>query len=589
MESIRIHEKNYDIVLFLDNNRFFGYKFNNDNTIEKIDKNVFKFFDFFMCSNNFTVLPNVDDYKVILDNETNFKHYFKGGSEDYQMFFLNNGTEAISYHQNKNIINRIRDISVLFIIGSTTVCLSLGAYYLLESKSNGLVGNYSNEVISEQQTTIDEQENEVIIAQVASSNITYDDIRSLIHNSNNLSKEEKEFLDNRELICDVLESINTSNITKYDLLNSFKNINISSYSDEMAGVDGYYMPSISNTIFVKNYDGLTSRTKDIIAHEQIHLLQYHYLEYNLLKETTAEIISNEYTKGLSVNAYQKQIILTKILMEIIGPKPIWDYTFTGDFSPVEREVKPYLSDDEYREFLDCIKYDYYNNVDNNSKIDKLNNLLGTLYKNKFNSDIENDQVIKLIESDNKTLRRYYFNKRYINKENSYYEDASQVTSLSMTLNEAVLKEYISVEEEIKEYIPSEQVYQFLKTHDNKGLKRHCMYVEGFKETNACYSDGELKISGYLEEKYYDNVSEDELIKEGIIIKSDYYYIKDTKKLTPKEYFNAEYNSDNKLNYYINRDKCYYVTLNKEGDLEVYFSLRKTLPTINDKSEINKVR
>ena len=602
METVRIHDNNCDIVLYLNNNNYFGYKFNKDNTIEKIDKNIFKYFDFFMCSNNYSVLPSENDYKVILDNETKFKHYFKGGSEDYEMFFLNNGKELISFTKRKSNLN-IKNISKCFVIGTVTICLSFGAYQLIELHRSNLsqiqqIGTQtlvvdkthintssSNIIVSKQNVDVNEQDEAQVIEQVQSNEITYEDIASLINNSKNLSEEEKIFLNNNKLIEDVLKTINNSSISKYDLLKSFKDIDISSYYGEYDGADGYYKPSTPNVIYIENYDGLTKKTRDTGAHEIIHLLQNHYLEYELLKEATAEIISSEYFDGVNVNAYQDQVFLTKKLMEIIGPECVWNYVITGDFSFIEMQVKPYLDGNDYKMFLDCLNYDYYDEEENKIKTDNLNQILDRLYKNKYNKDVSEDQII-LILSNSSSLVRYYFNGDKINQENSYYEDGNTITASVMTINEAVLNEYVIVEEEIKEFISSDQVYDYLKTHDNKGLTRRCSYIDDFKEIKSTYTDGGVKVTGYLEGNLLTNIDEKELIEKGILLSCKYFYVKDKKRLTPKEFFDGEYDSSNKLNYLPNLEKCYFVTYNNDGEMEVYFSTITDLPTIREKFDNN---
>ena len=99
----------------------------------------------------------------------------------------------------------------------------------------------------------------------------------------------------------------------------------------------------------------------------------------------------------------------------------------------------------------------------------------------------------------------------------------------------------------------------------------------------------MKITGYYNDELLSNVPEQELIEKGIILECEYYYIKDSKKLTPKEFFNNEYNSNSRLNYMPNTDKCYYVTFNGDGDMEVYFSSKTYLPTINEKFENQRSR
>lgn len=587
METVRIHDKEYDIVLYLDNNKFFGYKFNKDNTIKKVDKNVFKYFDFFTCSNDIAVLPSVNDYQIVIDNKTNFKHYFKNGQEDYELFFKNNGKEMFNFIQNQSIKDLIKMGAVSFAVGAVTVCLTLEAHDLIVKNTNNIT-NITQEVVNEQKVT-DEENEEKVISYVVSNDITYQDIISLISNSNNLTEEEKKFLINSDLINDILPTINEKSLDKYVLVSSIRNLDIQSFVEGEEGVEGYYNSSSPNIIYVKNYDGFNSDIKETIAHEFIHVLQDHYCNYTLLKEATAEIISSEYFDDIGINAYHDQVYSTKKLMEIIGPDPVWKYVFTGDFSLIEENVKPYLNEEQYESFLNCLTYDYYDEKDNFDKIDQLDELLNILYENKFAKDVNDDIIISLLDNRDDTLRRYYFNKKYINKENSYYEDGSEVTSVSMTINEAVLKEYVVVEEEIKEYITSDKVYEFLQSHDNKGLKRHCKYSKDFKETSASFKNDGIKISGYLNGELISDASEEELIEKGVIIECEYFYIKERKILTPQEFFEEKYDKNNKLNYISNPDKCYFVAYNPEGDMEVYFSSISELPTIYDRFENNKVR
>ena len=147
MDIVRIHDKTSNIVLYLDKNKYFGYKFNNDNTIEKVDKNVFKYFDFLVCSNDFKRLADEGEYNVILDNETNFKHYFKGGSEDYQMFCLNNGKDALSYNS-KDGKNNLKNIS--FLIGNLVVTASLSSFLILSNYQIYINANKNNTEIHEE-------------------------------------------------------------------------------------------------------------------------------------------------------------------------------------------------------------------------------------------------------------------------------------------------------------------------------------------------------------------------------------------------------------------------------------------------------
>ena len=582
MKKVRIHEKNYDIVLFLNKNSFFGYKFNKDNTIEKIDKSVFKYFDFFICSNNYESLSDEDDYKVMLDKDTNFKHYFKNGSEDYEMFFRNNGKLAINFQSDKSLKNILRDIAVTFVVGSTTISLSLTAFNYALLHSNNLTLNNNIDLTEEQQE-------DKIIAQIKINDITYKDVSKLINDSINLDDEEKAFLDNEALITDVLEIINDNNISKYDLLASIKDIDIKPFDEEYTDYIGYYKSETPNVIYVRDYNGLTSSNKDTVAHEYMHLFQYNFTEYDFLKEACAEIISDEYYDESSINTYSEQVKIVKKLMEIIGPDAIWYFNFTGDISLIEENVKPYLNENLYNAFLDCLKYDYEKDINNTNKITALNHILEVLYKNKYNQDISNDEIIKLIDDNEVYIKRYYFNKRYINSDYSYYEDNENVTSVSMTKNEAIINDYLIIEEGIKEFIEPNEIYEFLKNNPNIKITRQCTYNDQFKETGAGCVDGVIKVCGYLDNVYLDNITEEELINRGIIKNIKYYYIKERKLMTKQDYFDKKYNKTSEIYFTPNHENCHHVSLNNENDFEVYFSSKIKIPTIYEKFEDIKVR
>ncbi len=269
------------------------------------------------------------------------------------------------------------------------------------------------------------------------------DIYHLINSSPYLTEEEKKFIYNEDFINDVLELINKDNHLKYNFSLFFNNIKISNFEDELDDLErafGYYDTDYPSTIYVRNYEELTDAKKDIVAHEFIHLCQ-DVRGYNLLIEASAEIISNEYY-NTPISYYLTQVKLVKKLMEIIGPEPVWIYSFTGDFSLIEERVKPYLTDSEYEEFLNDLTFDYDNNSINKPKFDSLEVLLEKLYFARFNSEIKDDLVISLIDKDNRTLSRYYFNSRYINYENSYYIDYRERYSHGSGLEGTIKNEFI---------------------------------------------------------------------------------------------------------------------------------------------------
>lgn len=437
-----------------------------------------------------------------------------------------------------------------------------------------------HEEVGQRQSTASNNQNNCVKNNVVLDDITYQDVYALLYSSKHLTEDEKAFLDNENLINDVLFTINKNNINKRRLLYSLKNIDIHPYTDADEHTLGYYDPSRPNVINVKNYTELGRIKKDTISHEYIHLLQYDYLEYNMLNEACAEIVSSEYFEDAKDSAYSDYIYLTKKLMEIIGPVPVWVYTFTGDFSLIESNVSPYFDKNEYNAFLDCIKSDEDNSYRRHSRVDKLNTLLDTLYKRKYDDYASNDKVIPLLGNPN--LKRYYFNKRLINRENSYYEDGKTITTVSMTMDEAIKNGYVYVEEEIKENIPRERIKNYLVTHYNKGLMRRCVYVQGFSETEVLYRNGKIIVTGHLNCKEYNDVPENQLIEEGVIEDCHYYYVKDKKKLSYDEYKNNKFDPDNKLNFFPDRNKCYEVSLNGTGEVNISLSSKTYLAPIYEK-------
>ena len=58
MERVIIKDDISNIILYLDKNNFYGYRFYNDNRVEKLDKSVFNYFSFIYPSNNSHILSN---------------------------------------------------------------------------------------------------------------------------------------------------------------------------------------------------------------------------------------------------------------------------------------------------------------------------------------------------------------------------------------------------------------------------------------------------------------------------------------------------------------------------------------------------
>ncbi len=166
--------------------------------------------------------------------------------------------------------------------------------------------------------------------------ITYDTVSTLIENSKELNDDEKIALKNEKLLNDVIPYYNGTNMD-FIATKCFHNIHFKYYNKykednnnektKILETVGYYIRTNPNEINIKR-DLTPEEEFDTKCHEYIHLLQAKH-KYIYIVEACAEIISTEYY-DTSLDKYEKAIINTKILLEIVGPEPIWKLNFAGD-------------------------------------------------------------------------------------------------------------------------------------------------------------------------------------------------------------------------------------------------------------------
>jgi hypothetical protein len=298
---------------------------------------------------------------------------------------------------------------------------------------------------------------------------------------------------------------------------------------------GYYTIGNPNTLYIRNYDDFKNH-KDTLAHEFIHLCQELGC-YNLIIEACAEIISREYFEDADIDVYTSQVKLIKILMEIIGAEPIWIYNFTGNFQPIEDAVKPFLSTEDYYEFLSCLSFESDDDKNNLVKFERLDELLSILYKNMYNDDIKNNEVISVIKDSSAILTRYYFNPRLINQENSFYYRRTDVeygqidyeTAMERNLfySYAVKYEPLSYDEAMDELLNGAHT---LRRDIDFKANDIILYRSRVGANKTIIT---AKIDGVN----YEEADVDDLVKQGII-KVDYYKIY-FQVLNAQEYINKE--------------------------------------------------
>ena len=389
---------------------------------------------------------------------------------------------------------------------------------------NSLLANIKNEFIDKPGSSIE-----------FVRNVEINDLKELIYSSSFLTNEEKDYLFNEDFLSDILPFININILNRLKYQKHLSNLAIYTYGQDDYNNEflGYYTSSNPNQLFIRNYDDFVNH-KNTVAHEFIHLCQV-LGTYNLIIEACAEIISFEYFEDAKIDAYTTPVKLVKKLMEIIGPEPVWIYNFTGNFETIEEEVMPYLTPEQYSLFLECLTISYSESENNLKKYEQLDELLGIIYKNKYNDDISNNEVMQVLNDSTAVLTRYYFNKRFINQENSFYYRRQDVeygkldyqTAMEMNIFYAYATklEPITYEEAIEGI--NNGTFSVNRIIDFKA-NDIIIYHRRDEATATIIS---AKIDGVR----YDEASLDDLVKQGII-KVDYYKIY-FQTLTADDYIN----------------------------------------------------
>ena len=513
METITIKDKDNNITLFLNRNSINGYSC--------YDTDVLEYLKLFKLSDNNTYMGKYNQYDIVLDNNTGLKHYIYNNIDNIYLLYLNNGEYSVRCRGSKK--NKIKSNSKIFKISSVIISTSLLGIVLI----NGML------------LSIDKPK---MVSYAVIEDYDLDDIKNMIYSSKNLNSDEKDYLYNEAYLTDVLNTINDSNYVKLKYSKNFKNIDIRKDYNRFESDDtalGYYDSSKPNILYVRNYEELDKLSKDTVAHEFVHLCQ-EIEGYNLIIESCAEIISNEYYPIGRINSYYEPVRLVKKLMEIIGSEPIWKYCYTGDFSEIENRVKPYLSDVDYEEFLNNLDFDYDDDESNEKRYESMDNILSILYKNIYNDDISNNIVISMIDKHDDDLYRYYFNDR---KESFYYAKSGGEYR-TLTYKEAMDYEIIYITAVYKEPIDYNEAFKLADKH-SLNLCREIDFTHNdislIRTTSGFMGH---RITAMIDGVYYEEKDVDELAKKGII-KINYYYT-ERKELTYDDLLNGNYREGSEL-------------------------------------------
>ena len=471
MDTIHIKDNNDNIVLYFEDNQYWGYVFHEDGSVDPVDESIFKYFNMFKLSDDKTELPMEGIYRVFLDNKTNFKHYFVNDEEDYEKLFQNNGEECVLYKNYFKDAHRFADnekqkkeneyyyydevekpkgyvdqkTRITGLARSLLVAFMMANQLLILRPDIPICRNY-NKFMSD---TFYQQED-----------ISVDYLKDKLCSSKYLSREEKAFLYNEDFLSDIVPIINQSNYSKAMIKQRFDNIKIVSFDRNDKPELGYYVALYPNKLFIADYKKVNfKKNKDTISHEFIHLCQEGY-EYKVLIEACAAIMSYEYYDS-DLNAYSVEQFSVRRLMETIGSYPVLEYVVNGNFQLIENNVKPLLTNEEYSQFLECLRYTQNDLSENNKdNFDKLNSLIDKMYKKAYNEDPSDNLAFKALESP--YVSRYYFNRRKATFELSYYREIKETMTVEEAVDRSVIVFYHLLPNGAADHLTYKETMQYVK-------------------------------------------------------------------------------------------------------------------------------
>lgn len=335
-----------------------------------------------------------DGYDIYIDEAGN-KRFYKNGTEDYLMFYKNNGVSAILCEgDSEEKKNGDGSKAFLLVIGAIVVFLTMSQNGVeLTRNENGITNfEYVNDV---------NIENDVKKSNV---DINIDEIKDYIYSSEYLSDDEKNMLYNEDFMLDFLAIADRSR--NYDIRNKLDNIKVNVYDDQDDPRSGYYDRLKKNEIYINSkgfsdYNGYL----DILTHEFIHLMQSNN-EYRYISEACAEILKNEYY-GFEITSYPGAVKNVKLLIELIGPEPILECNFTNNTTKLKKIINQNLSSKDANRLLTLFKTTGQELFDSENA-DKINNEINELLKNMY-KNIDNPNKVSESLFWNGTDGRVYFN------------------------------------------------------------------------------------------------------------------------------------------------------------------------------------
>ncbi len=464
--SDNINEKNFKI---------YGYIYEN-NHFYPLNEDIFKELNKLKIGNNTKKIDTYESdnliYDVILDLDTNLKHYFLNGKENYSLF-INNFEDVIiadnrgikytdnladKKRKNGSVTKLLKAASLSFLIlAEGNVISKLGQ--LIDNNQAVQTISISNSIEQTEVTTsasieIDIDKSEYLSELMNNTpTLTVEIISDLIKNNKNISDSDKEILLNSGIIEFASPYINENKeyaAKLYNIILPNFTIEEKDMGEQLLGTwnnTNYIMRINTNLIKKYNEQNFYEEYKETMLHEFSHLLQPPN-EYSFLFEGCSTIIGKEFNKiettqqapeykydentgklvmnGVSLHT---DILMNKysfvndikpkytsILMEIIGTEPVIRYNFTGSIEPIKEELEKYLSKEDVNNLLEIYKKTEgaigktITEEQYQQNITNMEEIYSRLYYNKYHCSMRaNSAINEYLNSADDSFCKYYFN------------------------------------------------------------------------------------------------------------------------------------------------------------------------------------
>lgn len=500
------HEKEKETILYLKKDKKYylsGFSIDENgysNVSTSLFNNIFKLF---IKNENYKYLGNVRNYDVYLDLENDVKHFYKNDKENYDLFFEINNKPLILYNDSNDTIPETDEYYIRF--KNYVLTVSKDAINNLKKIAPSAVYDF---IISKIEDIKLETEEMFYLDKFKLDSIN--DFYEVIRNNKNLSEETKNYLISNNFIKDVFDYLLTEQ--KYSILYKLYTLKIVDKD-----LSEYNKKRNSNYLAVYNIPGNLimgpeTRITEYLGHEFAHLFQpsnnigqkitkKNKTYYSYIMEVVADIVQNEYF-NIKTNGYPKHCYNIKQLMDIIGPRPVWEYSFTGNANNLINILNEYLSREELKEYLTILKLLPENIKDeHHNRLEGLNHII---YKRKYGTDIKDDRNIYI------TPNLYIDDKVYFNEEKM--KDYTSFNTFDAYHKGLLSNDKVGYIAKVNEKLKQEIEKNYKINEDFKIWNELFVPTEEVEEYTSYMYDCKIKLKGKEEER----ISIEKALEKGYI-------------------------------------------------------------------------